>query len=80
MDKTSLEKSKIENSQRDMRKKEQAEGREWERRFFTRVPNDPVFDRLAAPLGERSETEKTGGIWRFDVGKAERVNVATPQQ
>ena len=37
MDTTSIEKSKIENAQRELRKKEAAEGREWERRFFTRV-------------------------------------------
>lgn len=73
MDTTSTEKSKIENSQRDLRKKEQAEGREWERKFFTRVPNDPSFENLAAVLGERSETDKTGGMWRFDVGKAEKA-------
>jgi len=80
MDTTSMEKSKIENSQRDLRKKEQAEGREWERKFFTTVPNDPTFEKLAAALGERSETEKTGGMWRFDEGKAERAAQTLYQQ
>lgn len=78
MDTTSIEKSKIENSQRELRKKEQAEGREWERKFFSRVPSDPIFDRLAAVIGEKSEPERTGGVWRFDVNKAEKAKEAIP--
>lgn len=71
LDTTSTEKSKIENSQRDLRKKEQAEGREWERRFFSRVDtHDKAFETLAAPIGERIEADKTGGVWRFDSAKA----------
>ena len=71
MDTTSYEKSKIENAQRELRKKEQSEGREWERRFFTRQnAADRVFEELAKPIGERIEAEKTGGVWRFDEAKA----------
>jgi len=71
MDRTSAEKSKIENAQRELRKKEQAEGREWERRFFTRLSGpDKVFEALAKPLGQSIEAEKTGGVWRFDEAKA----------
>src|ERR1041385_7171834 len=44
---TGAEKSKIENEQRELRKKEKEEGREWERRYFTRVEEDPIFTRLA---------------------------------
>ena len=64
------EKSKIEESQRELRRKEQAEGREWERRFFTRMNGDPLFEKLAKPIGEKIESDKTGGIWRFDGHKA----------
>lgn len=64
------EKSKIEESQRELRRKEQAEGREWERRFFTRLNGDPLFEKLAKPIGEKIESDKTGGIWRFDGNKA----------
>ena len=70
MDTVNAEKSLIENSQRELRKKEAAEGKEWERRFFSRVPSDPLFEKLAKPIGERIESDKTGGIWRFDVTKA----------
>lgn len=73
MDVVHVEKSKIENSQRELRRKEQAEGREWQRRFFKRSsPPDRLFERLVKPIpGERIEAEKTGGVWRFDESKAQ---------
>ncbi len=73
MDTTGAEKSLIENQQRELRRKEQTEGREWDRRYFTRVSKDPVFDALAPKIGERSEPEKTGGIWRWDEKKYQAV-------
>lgn len=69
LDSTSQEKSKIEIHQREMRKKEQAEGREWQRTFFSRAESHPVFEKLARNTGEKLEAEKTGGVWRFDEGK-----------
>ena len=73
MDTVHVEKSKIENQQRELRRKEQAEGREWQRRFFKRSsPPDPVFEKLVRPIpGEKIEAEKTGGVWRFDESKKE---------
>lgn len=73
MDTTGMEKSKIENQQREMRRQEQADGKEWQRRYFSRVEKDDVFEKLAVKIGERSEPEKTGGIWRWDGKKAEGV-------
>ena len=76
MDATSHYKSLIEHSQRDMRKKEQAESREWQRTFFSRLPDgktDKAWDDLAKVTGEKAETEKTGGCWRFDGEKAEKA-------
>ena len=70
MDMTSLEKSKIENAQRDLRKTEQKEGKEWKRTFFSQVSSDPMLDKLAQVTGELVEADKTGGIWRFDKDKA----------
>lgn len=70
MDTVGVEKGKIENAQRELRRKEQREGREWERRFFKRMPGCPTFEKLAKPVGERIEIEKTGGVWRFDSEKA----------
>ena len=70
MDIVHVEKSKIENAQRELRRKEQTEGREWQRRFFKKLPSDPVFDKLARHCGGAMtiEAEKTGGVWRFDEG------------
>lgn len=76
MDVVHIEKSKIEILQRELRRKEQAEGREWQRRFFRRSsPPDPLFERLAKPIpGEKIEAEKTGGVWRFDETKKQSGN------
>ena len=69
-----MKKSKIENEQRAMRKQEQEEGREWQRRYFTRVAEDPVFSRLAPKAGMQAEADKTNGIWVFDDEKYKKVH------
>ncbi|MCJ1281677.1 Oxysterol binding protein, partial [Xylographa opegraphella] len=79
MDTTNHEKSLIENEQRDMRKKEAAKGVEWQRWFFVKQQNDPLFDRLAKPIGEKIEAEKTGGIWRFDANHARQYISQIPE-
>ncbi|KAL7271974.1 Oxysterol-binding protein 4 [Rhizina undulata] len=66
---TGAEKSKIENEQRELRKKEKEEGREWERRYFSMVEDNPVFTKLSEKIGVTAEAEKTGGIWVFDEDK-----------
>ena len=63
------EKSKIETRQREMRKEEQAEGREWHRKYFKRVQNDPLLEELSAKVGVHVESEQTGGIWQWDEDK-----------
>jgi hypothetical protein len=73
MDAVSAAKGKIENAQRELRKIEKAEGREWERRFFERIDEnqDPQFLELAKKAGLTSlESDKTGGVWRFSPEKA----------
>ncbi|CBF83826.1 hypothetical protein AN2877.2 [Aspergillus nidulans FGSC A4] len=73
MDAVSAAKGKIENAQRELRKVEKAEGREWERRFFERVDEnqDQQFLELARKAGLTSlESDKTGGVWRFSPEKA----------
>ncbi|KAJ5601565.1 protein KES1 [Penicillium lagena] len=74
MDAVSIAKSRIENGQRELRRIEKSEGREWERRFFTSTEekdDDPEFLRLARSIDLPLDGEKTGGIWRFDAKKAE---------
>lgn len=73
MDVTGEEKTKIEVSQRELRQKEKAEGRIWERRYFTLAENDKVLEKLAPAINYLPEPDKTGGVWRFDDEKAKRV-------
>lgn len=80
MDSTSIAKSKIENGQRELRKIEQSEGREWERRFFKRVneSEDEEFLKLArlVQLPNDLDADKTNGVWRFD--KPRSVGAKSP--
>lgn len=81
MDATSAAKGRIENAQRELRKREKEQGTEWERRFFGRVneKEDKVFMRLATMLdlthGSGIESDRTGGVWRF---KADSAKDAKP--
>lgn len=71
MNLTAHEKSIIENQQRDMRKKEQAEGKEWERRYFTKVASEPKLEALFKQIpGAHIDADQTNGIWVFDENKA----------
>jgi hypothetical protein len=69
MEITGAEKSKIEVAQRELRQQEKAEGRTWERRYFSTVDSCPILDRLGHRIGMSAEADKTGGIWRFDETK-----------
>lgn len=73
MDTTSNEKSIIENSQRDLRKKEKEEGREWERRFFSRVDGYSLLEKLTSKIGEQINDSLTSGVWEFDAAKASQA-------
>lgn len=72
---TVREKSKIEQAQREMRRKEKAKGREWEQVFFSRTEDDALFRTLAGFAKEQLNADMTGGVWRFDEGKARRARV-----
>ncbi|KAK3310329.1 uncharacterized protein B0T15DRAFT_481730 [Chaetomium strumarium] len=78
LDRVSQEKGKIENAQREMRVKERAEGRTWQRRYFTARNDsaDPVLTSLgpAVSLAQDGDADKTGGLWRFDAAKAEAAH------
>lgn len=62
------EKSKIENEQREMRKQEKAEGRQWQRRYFKRVEIDAVAKKLSEGLKDvESDIQGNGaGFWVWD--------------
>ncbi|KAH6662412.1 hypothetical protein F5X68DRAFT_145016 [Plectosphaerella plurivora] len=81
MDAVSIEKTKIEQAQRDMRTREREEERVWERRYFTELKGqDPVLESLGAHVGLplHGDADKTGGLWRFDAEKADKVRSQTP--
>ncbi|KAM7191982.1 hypothetical protein V8F33_008560 [Rhypophila sp. PSN 637] len=77
MDAVAVEKSKIEMAQREMRAKEKAEGRLWQRRYFSVGTDaaDAVLTKLGAVVGVpvHGDADKTGGLWRFDRSKADKV-------
>ena len=70
MDLVAIEKAKIEVSQRDLRQKERAEGKKWERKYFKQVEVCPILEKLAPAISLNPEPEKTGGIWRYDDSKS----------
>ena len=57
-----VEKGNIEHQQREMRKRERAEGTVWQSRYFERVERDAVIEEM----GYQCEGEKTGGLWRLN--------------
>lgn len=72
-------KSTLENAQREMRKKERAEGRTWETVFFTKVDDssDDTVDVVATLLdqldpSEASRLRGANGCWRFAPDKEQR--------
>jgi hypothetical protein len=67
-------KSKLENAQRALRRKEAVEGTKWEPLYFSKRKGEyPVFDALAASQGIKLNADKTGGVWRFDREKARKA-------
>lgn len=74
-----IEKSKLEEAQRAMRRKEVAQEKEWKPVFFSTKGQDEErssFESLASDTNWQLHFEKTKGIWSFDAEKAERA--ATP--
>jgi hypothetical protein len=74
-----IEKSKLEEAQRAMRRKEIAQEKEWKPVFFSTKDQDEErssFESLASDTNWELHFEKTKGIWTFDAEKAERA--ATP--
>lgn len=77
LDTVGAEKAKIENAQRAMRAQEKSEGRAWERRYFSSADGgDAVLAQLGRVVGlaEHGDADKTGGLWRYNREKAEKVH------
>lgn len=68
------EKSKVENAQRQMRRKENDEGSVWEPFLFSTLGgNYPLFEKLGSAVGWKLEDEKTKGVWKVDSEKARKA-------
>ncbi|KAI2629487.1 Oxysterol-binding protein [Xylaria nigripes] len=83
MDLVGKEKTKIEQAQRAMRKQEQSEGKLWQRRYFTARPDpDETLQTLAANVGldSNGDSDRTGGLWRFDADKAAKSKEDNPSE
>jgi len=81
LDLVGREKCKIENAQRELRTKEKAEGRTWERRYFSNSDSEDVVLAQLGPvvgLAANGDSDKTGGLWRFDQSKAEKARSLPP--
>jgi len=65
------EKSKVEESQRAMRKEEKASGKVWQPIFFSRTDRDTRYVKLSALKREKESLET--GFWVWDKEMAERA-------
>jgi hypothetical protein len=80
------EKGKIENEQRQMRKREDGEGTDWERRYFSPCEGDQTADKLAEGIeGLRAEMDGQEGSWAWDESKYKSIHggieeVRTPRR
>jgi oxysterol-binding protein-related protein 9/10/11 len=71
---TMIEKSKLEEAQRAMRKTELSHGTPWEPLFFTSTTDEHhEFEALASATGWKLQSSRTKGVWRFDGEKAKKV-------
>lgn len=64
---TITEKSKLEEAQRLLRKREASAGITWQPALFRqREDGHPVFHQLASSQGIRLQADKTKGVWQFN--------------
>ncbi|CAO2654834.1 Nn.00g115670.m01.CDS01 [Neocucurbitaria sp. VM-36] len=59
-------KSVIEEGQRQMRKDDEAQGKQWKNIFFRSVQQDPVFEKLAVHDNGSFTIGREGGIWKVN--------------
>ncbi|TVY82164.1 Protein kes1 [Lachnellula suecica] len=77
------EKSKIENEQRELRKQEKAEEKEFPRRYFTLAQEDPVAEKLAEGLkctSIKGSMDAHQMIWLWDEEKFQNLQNSKKQE
>lgn len=57
-------KSRLEEGQRQMRKEEEANGKQWQTLYFDRIESEPMFEKLSAVDPSSFVVDKTSGIWK----------------
>lgn len=77
MKKTSTEKSRIEEAQRDLRRIEKENGVLWPRLFFEREGTDHVAIELLDTIGETLHVDRTNGVWKF-IGPGAAAKIQKP--
>lgn len=64
-------KSKLENAQRELRKKPETKEENWKALFYRKENDDPVARKLLESIGKKLDAESTCGVWKFDREKWE---------
>ena len=68
------EKSKVETAQRQMRAKEQREGRKWQPLLFSPLEGEyTLFDKLGSAVGLKLHRERTRGVWKVNREKVKNL-------
>ena len=63
-------KHKLENAQRELRKKSETSEDNWTAAFFHRERGDPVAEKLLGVVGDSFDPESTCGVWKINREKA----------
>ena len=75
---TSDAKGIVEQGQRDMRKEEERQKRQWQRLFFKDAGSDDVAEQLRKVIGDELDTKETVGVWKFDEVKWQELAEKRP--
>lgn len=66
-------KSKLEDAQRELRKRSDTGEEAWEALFFQKEKSNPVAEKLLAVVGESFDPRDTCGAWRFDAERSAKL-------
>lgn len=66
-------KNKLENAQRELRKKPETSEETWKALFFRKDVSNPVAEKLLEVAGQKLVADSTCGVWKYDAEKASRL-------
>lgn len=67
------EKSKLENAQRELRKRSETGENTWKALFFTREASHPLAEKLLSEVGKNLDVQSTLGVWKFNRSTASNM-------